>query len=252
MTAQIDEARRRSCVQREPFAVNSIQDLSDLHIAAPSSSTSKHHRRTIVFPTQPPPPSSASRPADVLRLTPCRRCRTSSPPVATPPTNRSSLPSPLALAAEMEHRLYFLDDLGQLYILNTGEGESQKDAKYDQERQKEMEDYNSKHKKKQNSKEEQADSENLNDYDLKNISESMQAFAKKMSSYQGAEVPESRKRCENLEKELCSLKLNLAFMNRKDYEQIKQIEELQKQNEDMSKEKERLLEEIERIISKDR
>nr|GMC58413.1 DNA annealing helicase and endonuclease ZRANB3 isoform X1 [Ipomoea batatas] len=27
MTAQIDEARRRSCVQREPFAVNSIQDL---------------------------------------------------------------------------------------------------------------------------------------------------------------------------------------------------------------------------------
>nr|GMD61461.1 protein ecdysoneless homolog [Ipomoea batatas] len=61
-----------------------------------------------------------------------------------------------------------------------------------QERQKEMEDYISKHKKKQNSKEEQADSENLNDYDLKNISESMQAFVKKMSSYQGAEVPESR------------------------------------------------------------
>nr|GLL44356.1 uncharacterized protein LOC109177441 isoform X1 [Ipomoea trifida] len=57
------------------------------------------------------------------------------------------------------------------------------------------------------------------------------------------------KRCENLEKEVRSLKLNLAFMNRKDSEQIKQIEELQKQNEDLSKEKERLLEEIERIIS---
>nr|GMC58411.1 protein ecdysoneless homolog [Ipomoea batatas] len=67
MTAQIDEARRRSCVQREPFAVNSIQDLSSLESIA------------LLFKIQ-------------------------------------------------------------------------------MERQKEMEDYNSKHKKKQNSKEEQADS----------------------------------------------------------------------------------------------
>ncbi|KAA8521265.1 hypothetical protein F0562_011898 [Nyssa sinensis] len=57
------------------------------------------------------------------------------------------------------------------------------------------------------------------------------------------------KRCENLEKEVRSLKLNLSFMNRKDSEQTKQIEELQKQNEEMAEEKERLLEEIERIIS---
>ncbi|KAI3821940.1 hypothetical protein L1987_09516 [Smallanthus sonchifolius] len=57
------------------------------------------------------------------------------------------------------------------------------------------------------------------------------------------------KRCENLEKEVRSLKLNLAFMNRKDSEQTKQIEELQKQNEEMRDEKERLLEEIERILS---
>ncbi|KAK9276108.1 hypothetical protein L1049_005639 [Liquidambar formosana] len=57
------------------------------------------------------------------------------------------------------------------------------------------------------------------------------------------------KRCENLEKEVRSLKLNLSFMNRKDSEQTKQIEELQKQNEDMAEEKERLLEEIERILS---
>ncbi|KAG6405952.1 hypothetical protein SASPL_133546 [Salvia splendens] len=57
------------------------------------------------------------------------------------------------------------------------------------------------------------------------------------------------KRCENLEKEVRSLKLNLAFMNRKDSEQTKQIEELQKQNQDLGDEKERLLEEIERIIS---
>ncbi|KAJ0112863.1 hypothetical protein Patl1_02619 [Pistacia atlantica] len=57
------------------------------------------------------------------------------------------------------------------------------------------------------------------------------------------------KRCENLEKEVRSLKLNLSFMNRKDSEQTKQIEELQKQNEDLMDEKERLLEEIERIIS---
>ncbi|XP_075522662.1 protein CYCLOPS-like isoform X1 [Primulina tabacum] len=57
------------------------------------------------------------------------------------------------------------------------------------------------------------------------------------------------KRCENLEKEVRSLKLNLAFMNRKDSEQTKQIEELQKQNKELGEEKERLLEEIERIIS---
>ncbi|BFG30803.1 hypothetical protein CerSpe_170750 [Prunus speciosa] len=57
------------------------------------------------------------------------------------------------------------------------------------------------------------------------------------------------KRCENLEKEVRSLKLNLSFMNRKDSEQTKQIEELQKQNEDLTDEKERLLEEIERILS---
>lgn len=57
------------------------------------------------------------------------------------------------------------------------------------------------------------------------------------------------KRCENLEKEVRSLKLNLAFMNRKDSEQTKQIEELQKQHEEMRDEKERLLEEIERILA---
>ncbi|KAL7187951.1 hypothetical protein ACSBR1_037902 [Camellia fascicularis] len=57
------------------------------------------------------------------------------------------------------------------------------------------------------------------------------------------------KRCENLEKEVRSLKLNLAFMNRKDSEQTKQIEELQKQNDELTEEKERLLEEIERIIA---
>ncbi|KAK6947314.1 hypothetical protein RJ641_000787 [Dillenia turbinata] len=56
------------------------------------------------------------------------------------------------------------------------------------------------------------------------------------------------KRCENLEKEVRSLKLNLSFMNRKDSEQTKQIEELQKQNEELTEEKERLLEEIERIL----
>ncbi|KAG0502096.1 hypothetical protein HPP92_002168 [Vanilla planifolia] len=56
------------------------------------------------------------------------------------------------------------------------------------------------------------------------------------------------KRCETLEKEVRSLKLNLSFMNRKDSEQTKQIEELQKQNDELAVEKERLLEEIERII----
>ncbi|KAJ8498067.1 hypothetical protein OPV22_008619 [Ensete ventricosum] len=55
------------------------------------------------------------------------------------------------------------------------------------------------------------------------------------------------KRCEVLEKEVRSLKLNLSFMNRKDSEQTKQIEELQKENEDLKDEKRRLVEEIERI-----
>ncbi|KAF9689565.1 hypothetical protein SADUNF_Sadunf01G0105400 [Salix dunnii] len=41
------------------------------------------------------------------------------------------------------------------------------------------------------------------------------------------------KRCENLEKEVRSLKLNLSFMNRKDSEQTKQIEDFQKQNEEL-------------------
>ncbi|KAF6175267.1 hypothetical protein GIB67_030485 [Kingdonia uniflora] len=44
------------------------------------------------------------------------------------------------------------------------------------------------------------------------------------------------KRCENLEKEVRSLKLNLSFMNRKDSEQTKHIEDLQKQNEDLADE----------------
>ncbi|VFQ92096.1 unnamed protein product [Cuscuta campestris] len=60
-----------------------------------------------------------------------------------------------------------------------------------QERQQEMEDYNSKQKKKQNSKENQDSSDKLDDYNLRNISESMQAFVKKMSSYKGAKVPKS-------------------------------------------------------------
>ncbi|PKA47795.1 hypothetical protein AXF42_Ash020198 [Apostasia shenzhenica] len=57
------------------------------------------------------------------------------------------------------------------------------------------------------------------------------------------------KRCEDLEKEVRSLKLNISFMNRKDSVQIKQIEVLQKQNEELVDEKERLEEEIDRVIS---
>ncbi|GJY50773.1 ubiquitin-60S ribosomal protein L40-like protein [Tanacetum coccineum] len=67
------------------------------------------------------------------------------------------------------------------------------------------------------------------------------------------DIQSTLSRCENLKKEVRSLKLNLAFMNRKDSEQTKQqtkqIEELQQQNEDMEDEKESLLEEIERISS---
>ncbi|KAL2246666.1 UNVERIFIED_CONTAM: Protein ecdysoneless [Sesamum indicum] len=65
-----------------------------------------------------------------------------------------------------------------------------------QERQNEMELYNLKHKKKQKSKEQQdggsASGEDLDDYDLGGIAKSMQAFVEKISSYEGAEVPEDR------------------------------------------------------------
>lgn len=57
------------------------------------------------------------------------------------------------------------------------------------------------------------------------------------------------KRCDALEKEVRSLKLNLSFMNRKDSEQTKHIEELQQQNENLHKEKERLLEDMDRLTS---
>ncbi|KAK9095634.1 hypothetical protein Scep_027103 [Stephania cephalantha] len=76
-----------------------------------------------------------------------------------------------------------------------------------------------------------------------------EAKERNMTPVVSADMQSILKRCENLEKEVRSLKLNLSFMNRKDSEQTKQIEELQKQNEDLADEKERLLEEIERIIS---
>ncbi|KAJ7557865.1 hypothetical protein O6H91_04G013100 [Diphasiastrum complanatum] len=52
------------------------------------------------------------------------------------------------------------------------------------------------------------------------------------------------KRCDTLEKEVRSLKLNLSFMNRKDSEQTKQIEDLETRNEELLEEKNQLLEEL--------
>lgn len=59
-----------------------------------------------------------------------------------------------------------------------------------QERQKEMELYNS--KKKQKSKEQDGPSNGSENFDLKDISNSMQAFVTKVASYEGAEVPKDR------------------------------------------------------------
>ncbi|KAG8373445.1 hypothetical protein BUALT_Bualt11G0025000 [Buddleja alternifolia] len=65
-----------------------------------------------------------------------------------------------------------------------------------QERQKEMELYDLKHKKKQKSKEQEdggsTSGKDFDEYDLGGIAKSMQAFVKKMSSYEGAEVPDDR------------------------------------------------------------
>ncbi|KAK9284930.1 hypothetical protein L1049_024111 [Liquidambar formosana] len=63
------------------------------------------------------------------------------------------------------------------------------------ERQKEMELYNMKHKKKQKSKEERdagpSSGTNLDDFGLGDIAKTMQEFVQKVSSYEGAEVPEN-------------------------------------------------------------
>lgn len=47
---------------------------------------------------------------------------------------------------------------------------------------------------------------------------------------------------------ICLCTLNLIIYIKKDTEQAKQIEELQKKNEDLAHEKERLLKEIEQIL----
>lgn len=64
------------------------------------------------------------------------------------------------------------------------------------ERQKEMDLYNAKHKKKQKLKEPQdagpSSDADFGDFGLGDIAKTMQAFVDKMSSYKGAEVPENR------------------------------------------------------------
>ncbi|KAJ0097631.1 hypothetical protein Patl1_28332 [Pistacia atlantica] len=65
-----------------------------------------------------------------------------------------------------------------------------------QERQKELELYNSELRDKQKSKESQdtgsSSGKNLDDFDLGGLAKTMQAFVHKVSSYKGAEVPENR------------------------------------------------------------
>ncbi|KZV49782.1 hypothetical protein F511_07333 [Dorcoceras hygrometricum] len=63
-----------------------------------------------------------------------------------------------------------------------------------QERQKEMEFYDLKRKKKHNFKEQKDGylDESFDDYDLGDITKSMDAFVKKISSYEGAELPKDR------------------------------------------------------------
>ncbi|XP_010463019.1 PREDICTED: protein ecdysoneless homolog [Camelina sativa] len=65
-----------------------------------------------------------------------------------------------------------------------------------QERQKEMEFYSSKKESKKKAKEKQeagsSSDANMNNFDLGDISKSMQQFIQKVSSYEGAEVPDNR------------------------------------------------------------
>lgn len=65
-----------------------------------------------------------------------------------------------------------------------------------QERQKEMEFYNEKKERKQKGKEKEeggsSSDANVNNFDLGDISKSMEQFIQKVSSYKGAEVPQNR------------------------------------------------------------
>lgn len=76
------------------------------------------------------------------------------------------------------------DDDAWLYY-----GETELNAALE-DRQKEMELFDSRRKRKQKLKEEE--DVGPSEYDLGEIAASMQAFVKKMSSYEGAEVPEDR------------------------------------------------------------
>ncbi|CAN1169659.1 Protein ecdysoneless homolog [Linum perenne] len=63
-----------------------------------------------------------------------------------------------------------------------------------QERQKELDQYNAKHKKKSKETEDSgpSSSNNVDDFDLRDMARSMQSFVEKVSSFEGAEVPEKR------------------------------------------------------------
>lgn len=61
------------------------------------------------------------------------------------------------------------------------------------ERQKEMEDYEAERKQRKQQKSTGKASSSLpDDFNLKDITETMQAFVQKLSSFEGAEVPENR------------------------------------------------------------
>ena len=64
-----------------------------------------------------------------------------------------------------------------------------------QERQKEMDFFNSKQKKNKSKEQEElglASGQDVDEYDLGGIAKSMQSFIEKMSSYEGAELPDDR------------------------------------------------------------
>lgn len=65
-----------------------------------------------------------------------------------------------------------------------------------EERQREMENYEQRQKRKQKGKDKVNDddssNQNKNDFDLGDVAKSMKSFVQKVSSYQGAEVPEDR------------------------------------------------------------
>ncbi|XP_010550773.1 PREDICTED: protein ecdysoneless homolog [Tarenaya hassleriana] len=116
---------------------------------------------------------------------------------------REIMTAPLRCIDEILALPYSSDDFKDLEVPPSDDGSWLYDGEDElnsalQERQKEMEMYNSKIKNKHKSREMEesgsSSATNMNDFGLSDVAKSMQQFVHKVSSYKGAEVAENRLR----------------------------------------------------------